>query len=232
MTPRLSIVIPFYNEEEVASVVLAECRKAVPDAEIIAVDDGSSDATWATIQSVPGIRCLRLTQNRGQSAAMYAGLQVAKGQYCALMDGDGQNDPADFPALVAELEKGVYDVVCGYRKKRKDSWSRRAASRFANAVRRLFLNDGVRDTGCSLKAFKREAVHCLVPFNGMHRFLPALFLSAGLKLTEVPVNHRPRAGGVSKYTNWGRAFRGLYDLFGVSWLLKRRVLFPKIDEKP
>lgn len=229
--PKLSIVIPFYNEEETIVAVLQEVKACQPEAEIIAVDDGSRDTTWEKMQSVPGIRCLRLTQNRGQSAAIYAGLRVARGQLCATMDGDGQNDPQDFAKLVAAWEAGQAEVICGRRAQRKDTWSKRYASKFANKIRRSLLDDGVRDTGCSMKVFPRTAVEYLAPFNGLHRFLPALFKHAGLTLAEVDVNHRERSAGTSKYTNWNRALRGIYDLFGVRWLLNRKIIYPPIEKK-
>lgn len=230
--PLVSIIVPFYNEEECVTEVLEEILAAQPGAEIIAVDDGSKDETWAKISALPRVTGLRFTRNRGQSAAMYAGLRAARGRICVLMDGDGQNDPANIADLVALVASGEADVACGRRAKRQDTWSRRAASRIANRVRRTFIHDGISDTGCSLKAFTRDCVELLVPFNGMHRFLPAVFTHAGLRLREVDVNHRARQAGVSKYTNWERALRGLYDLVGVCWLLKRKVLFPKLEEKP
>ncbi|MFD0892328.1 glycosyltransferase family 2 protein [Luteolibacter ambystomatis] len=222
MNAKLSIVVPFYNEEETIAEVIAEIVRTVPGAEVIAVDDGSRDRTWEILSAIPGIRAMRFPQNRGQSAAMYAGMRQASGDIVALMDGDGQNDPADFPKLVEALEQGA-DVACGYRANRQDTASRRYASKIANGIRRTFLHDGVRDTGCSLKAFRREAVDHLVPFNGMHRYIPAQLLRAGLKIVELPVNHRGRMAGTSKYTNWDRALRGIHDLIGVSWLLKRKV---------
>lgn len=224
-----SIVIPFYNEEACVKAVLEEVLACQPDAEIIAVDDGSKDGTWAAICSLPKIHGLRLTENRGQSGAMYAGMRAATGQFVVLMDGDGQNDPADIDKLIGLLKQDGVDVACGQRVKRRDTWSRRAASKAANAIRRSILNDGISDTGCSLKAFRREYVDLLVPFNGLHRYLPAIFKHAGLKLAETPVNHRARTQGISKYTNWNRALRGVYDLFGVSWLLNRKVVFPKME---
>jgi dolichol-phosphate mannosyltransferase len=218
-----SIVVPFYNEEETIRGVLDEIVRLHPEADIVAVDDGSKDATWQILQDFPTVRSFRFPQNRGQSAAMYAGLREAKAPICVLMDGDGQNDPADIKSLVAALSSGEADVVCGYRAQRKDTASRRWASKIANSIRRSILHDGVRDTGCSLKAFRKEVVDHLVPFHGMHRYLPAIFLKAGLKIAEVPVNHRPRMAGTSKYTNWERALRGIYDLLGVRWLLSRKV---------
>lgn len=220
---QVSIIVPFYNEEETVAAVLEEVRQTNPNAEIIAVNDGSSDGTGAVLDRASGVRALHFEKNRGQSAAMYAGLRAATRPICALMDGDGQNDPADFPKLVEALLSGGADVICGYRANRVDTASRRYASRFANAIRRRFLQDGVRDTGCSVKVFRREAVDHLVPFNGMHRYLPAIFLQAGLKIGEIPVNHRGRMAGASKYTNWDRALRGIYDLIGVQWLLRRKV---------
>ena len=222
-----SVIVPFYNEEDCVVGVLEEIRKAQPTAEIIAVDDGSKDQTWERIGTVSGVTGLRLRENRGQSAAMYAGLQHASGEVCVLMDGDGQNDPADIDALISKLNQA--DIVCGYRATRKDTWSRRIASKVANAIRRIFLDDGARDTGCSLKVFSRPCVELLVPFNGLHRYLPAIFKKAGLTIAEVPVNHRPRTQGTSKYTNWNRAIRGIYDLIGVAWLLNRKIRFPQTE---
>lgn len=224
MSSDISIVVPFFNEEEAAREVLEEIVRTNPGAEVLAVDDGSSDRTWEILSTTPGVTALRFARNRGQSAAMYAGARQAGRPIVVFIDGDGQNDPADIPRLVAALGDEV-DVVCGYRAKRKDTASRRWASKFANWIRRRFVDDGLRDTGCSLKAFRREAVDHLVPFNGMHRFLAAQFQQAGLRIVETPVNHRGRLAGESKYTNFNRALRGIYDLFGVKWLLNRKVPF-------
>lgn len=229
--PSFSVVVPFYNEAENVRAVLEELRAVLPHAEIIAVDDGSVDNTWWLIKSVAGVRGLRLERNLGQSAAIYHGLRASTGQVCGMMDGDGQNDPANFQRLLEEFARGGADVVCGYRERRRDSWSRRIASRVANAIRRFFLDDGVRDTGCSQKIFRREAIDLLVPFHGLHRYLPAFFKRAGLRIVEIPVNHRPRRAGASKYTNWSRALLGVYDLIGVNWLLKRRLPIVRMEEK-
>ena len=222
---EFSIVIPFYNEEENVQAVLEEVRRAQPEAELIAVDDGSGDTTWAKIQAMPGVRGVRNPRNMGQSAAMYHGIRAATGAVIGTMDGDGQTDPADYAAMLEALRREQVDVVIGYRATREDTWSKRWASKFANAIRQAVLHDGARDTGCPMKLFRREARAALVPFNGMHRFMPALFRGAGFTVFEMPVRHRQRAKGVSKYTNWGRAWRGLYDLFGVRWLLRRRLVF-------
>jgi dolichol-phosphate mannosyltransferase len=147
------------------------------------------------------------------------------------MDGDGQNDPFNFRLLLAAFNQGNADVVCGYRANRHDAWNRKAASRVANTIRRFFLDDGVRDTGCSQKVFRREAVDLLVPFRGLHRYLPALFKQAGLRVVETPVHHRTRRAGKSKYDNWTRAAAGIYDLIGVAWLLKRKLPIVRLEEK-
>jgi len=225
MIEHVSIILPFYNEEDACRSVLEEIVTLHPTAELIAVNDGSTDKTWDIITSIAGVTAINMPENRGQSAAMYAGLKQASRDICVLMDGDGQNDPADIPLLISKLEDESVDVVCGYRAQRKDTASRRYASKIANAIRRSFIKDGVRDTGCSLKAFRKSAVDHLVPFNGMHRYIPALMLQAGMKIDQIAVNHRERSAGESKYTNWDRALRGIYDLIGVSWLLKRKVLF-------
>jgi dolichol-phosphate mannosyltransferase len=225
-----SIVIPFYNEAGCVLSVLEEVRLAQPQAEIIAIDDGSTDETWQRICERPDITGIHLSRNRGQSAAMYAGMKHAKTDVVVLMDGDGQNDPSDIESLIERLKHA--DVVVGFRQKRRDRWSRRVASRLANRIRRVFLLDGVRDTGCSLKAFHRCQIELLVPFNGLHRYLPAIFKAAGLNIAEVPVNHRERAQGISKYTNWDRALRGIWDLIGVAWLLRRKVHYPFTEIRP
>lgn len=227
-----SIIVPFYNEGPNVAPVLEEILRTCEGAEVIAVDDGSSDDTWEQICRFSTLRGLRLTENRGQSGAVYAGLQEATRPLCALIDGDGQNDPADIPKLISACESVGAAVACGFRATRKDTASRRIASKIANRIRRVFIRDGVRDTGCSLKVFPREAVSLLTPFNGMHRYLPAVFTKAGLSLTEVAVNHRTRREGISKYTNLDRALRGIYDLIGVGWLLRRQVFFPPFECHP
>ena len=226
-----SVVVPFYNEAGNVRFVLEELRTSLPDAEIIAVDDGSTDETWAEILRTDGVRGLRMPRNLGQSAAIYHGLQACTGDVCGLMDGDGQNDPDNFHLLLDNFRRSGARMVCGYRAKRHDSWNRKAASRAANMIRRLFLKDGVRDTGCSQKVFRREDVALLVPFRGLHRYLPAFFRQAGLQISEVPVKHRDRRCGVSKYTNWSRAMAGIHDLIGVSWLLSRKLPVIQLESK-
>ncbi len=229
--PAVSVVVPLYNEEENVPILQAELAAALRgiEHEIIFVDDGSTDATLARVQPAPEVRVLRFLQNAGQSAAMYAGTNAARGAVVVLIDGDLQNDPADIPRLVAEIERGA-DLVCGYRAQRKDTVVKRLTSRIANFVRSRFTKDGVRDTGCTLKAMRRECVRTLVPFNGMHRFIPALVKGAGYKLVEVPVNHRARQFGLSKYGLGNRAVRATVDMFGVRWLLSRQLDYHLEDE--
>lgn len=223
---KLSVVVPLYNEEENVPVLQRELAQALRglDYEIIFVDDGSRDATVARLQPDPHLRLVRFAQNAGQSAAMFAGLQAAQGEVAVLLDGDLQNDPADIPKLLTEIERGA-DLVCGYRAQRKDTVVKRITSRVANAVRSRFTRDGVRDTGCTLKAMRRECISALVPFKGMHRFIPALIKGAGYRLVEVPVNHRPRRFGESKYGLGNRAVRATVDMFGVRWLLNRQLRY-------
>lgn len=227
----LSVVVPFYDEGPLVTDTLAELAVCLPRAEVIAVDDGSTDDTWQRIRDARGVRGLRFARNAGQSAAIYAGLHAATRPLVGIMDGDGQNDPAGFAPLAREVLEGRADVACGYRANRRDSWNRRAASRIGNGVRRAFLRDGIRDTGCSMKVFRRELVDLLVPFRGLHRYLPAIFRKAGARIVEVPVNHRPRRGGTSKYDNWSRARDGVGDVAGVAWLLDRKLRLPPMEEK-
>ena len=223
-TPAISIVIPLYNEADNVPILQREIRAALGgwNYELILVDDGSSDDTVARVDASPEVRLLRFEKNSGQSAAMLAGMRAARGDTVVLLDGDLQNDPLDIPKLLAEIEKGA-DLVCGYRMKRQDTTVKKLTSRIANFVRSRFVGDGVRDTGCTLKAMRRPCVEALVPFKGVHRFIPALVKNAGYRLVEVPVNHRPRQHGVSKYGLGNRALRATTDMLGVRWLQSRRV---------
>jgi dolichol-phosphate mannosyltransferase len=220
----LSVVIPLYNEEDNIARLQSELTEALKglEYEIVFVDDGSQDATLQRIQRGPRIRVLEFAHNAGQSAAMYAGLQAARGEVLVLLDGDLQNDPADIPRLLAELDRGA-DLVCGYRRNRKDTLSKRLTSRFANFVRSRFTRDGVRDTGCTLKAMRADCREALVPFYGMHRFIPALVKGMGYQIVEIPVNHRPRTAGVSKYGFGNRALKATLDMFAVRWMLSRQI---------
>jgi len=230
-SPALSVVVPLYNEEANLPILQEELRVALSglDYEVILVDDGSIDRTVERIETAPNIRLIRFEKNSGQSAAIYAGVTAASGATVVIIDGDLQNDPADIPKLLAEIARGA-DLVCGYRVKRQDTLVKRVTSRIANAVRSRYTKDGVRDTGCTLKAMRRECVSALFPFKGMHRFIPALVKGAGYHLVEIPVNHRPRRFGQSKYGLGNRALRATIDMFGVRWLLSRRLNY-KIREK-
>jgi dolichol-phosphate mannosyltransferase len=223
-SPAISVIVPLFNEEENMSILQSELRAALAgrDYEIVFVDDGSNDGTRERIETASNVRVIRFAKNTGQSAAMYAGLQAARGAIAVLIDGDLQNDPADIPRLLDEISRGA-DLVCGYRAERKDTLVKRLTSRIANFVRSRFTKDYVRDTGCTLKAMRRECIATLVPFKGMHRFIPALVQGAGYRLVEVPVHHRPRRFGQSKYGLGNRAVRATIDMFGVRWLLSRRL---------
>jgi dolichol-phosphate mannosyltransferase len=227
--PELSVIVPLYNEEENLPILQRELAAALDgiDYEIVFVDDGSGDATRQTIALDTGgrVRVIAFAHNAGQSAAMYAGLHAARGRMLALLDGDLQNDPADIRLLMTEAQRTGADLVCGYRARRKDTLVKRLTSRIANTVRSRFTRDGIRDTGCTLKLMRRECVSALVPFVGMHRFIPALIKGAGFRLTEMPVNHRPRRFGVSKYGLGNRALRATVDMFGVRWLLTRQLRY-------
>jgi glycosyltransferase involved in cell wall biosynthesis len=220
----VSVVVPLYNEEENVALLQRELTDALSglDYEIIFVDDGSRDETVSRIVPDPRIRVLRFEKNAGQSAAIFAGLQAVRSEVAVLIDGDLQNDPTDIPRLLAEISRGA-DLVCGYRAQRRDTVVKRITSRVANFVRSRFTHDGVRDTGCTLKAMRRNCIAALVPFKGMHRFIPALVKGAGFRLVEIPVNHRPRRFGQSKYGLGNRAVRATIDMFGVRWLLSRRL---------
>jgi glycosyltransferase involved in cell wall biosynthesis len=228
-SPALTVVIPAYNEvanvepcyRELACVLEAHGQPF----EILFVDDGSTDGTSGVLRTLASadrrLRVLRFRRNAGQTAALHAGFRAARGAIVVTMDADLQNDPHDIPKLLAALPG--QDAVCGWRVDRHDPWTKRIASRVANRVRDRFTRDGVHDTGCTLKAFRREAVQELHLYRGMHRFLPALLQMEGRRVAEVPVSHRPRRAGISKYGNWGRLWTGLTDLVAVRWMARRRL---------
>ncbi|MBV9813760.1 MAG: glycosyltransferase family 2 protein [Acetobacteraceae bacterium] len=227
--PLLSVVVPVRNEAENIAPLVAEIGAALAGLphEIVYVDDGSTDATAAALAAAePPVRWLRHRTSCGQSAAIATGIRAARGAWIATLDGDGQNDPADIPALLARAraEDGG-DVspllVAGHRTRRRDRLIKRLSSRIANGVRARLLGDRTPDTGCGLKVFRREAFLDLPRFDHMHRFLPALFLRAGGRVISVPVNHRPRVRGRSNYGTLDRLWVGLFDLVGVMWLMRR-----------
>lgn len=225
-SPAISVVVPLYNEEGNVAELQRQIEAALAsrDYEIVLVDDASTDNTLANIPGGERVRVLQFEKNSGQSAAMHAGIHNARGDIIVTLDGDLQNDPADIPAMITMLNQG-WDLVCGYRQKRKDTAFKRLQSRIANAVRSRFVGDGVRDTGCTLKAMRRDCREALLLFNGMHRFIPALIRNMGWRVTELPVNHRPRVSGVSKYGFGNRAWRATMDMLGVRWLNSRRTQY-------
>lgn len=239
---QLSVVVPVRDESANVVPLVDEIHAALDagyDYEIIYVDDGSSDDTLDVLRrlssSDPRLRVLRHEQSCGQSTAVWNGVRAAQGEVIATLDGDGQNDPGDIPALVAMLlarQPDNLQLVIGHRTRRKDSFAKRAASRIANRARRALLNDDTPDTGCGIKAFWRDAFLSLPYFDHMHRFLPALVCRQGGAVHSVPVNHRPRASGRSKYGINDRLWVGLADLAGVAWLLRRERRPARVVEEP
>jgi dolichol-phosphate mannosyltransferase len=241
-TPLLSLVIPFYNESSCIDCVcnelhqvLSENSDTVPTWECILVDDGSQDQTGQMIEDWtarhPHFRAVHITPNSGQSAALQAGFQAARGLYVGTMDGDGQNDPRDLPLLLGELQRRHVDMMCGIRVRRADSVIRRVSSRIANGVRRTILQDGITDVGCAIRVFRRNCLAHVPFFRNAHRFFPALVMAAGFHVAETSVRHRPRLKGTSKYGTGinNRLWVGLADLAGVYWL-RRRALPYHISE--
>jgi dolichol-phosphate mannosyltransferase len=237
-TPDLSVVFPVYNEEENVPILLDEIARALDGKgwtyEMVAVDDGSADRSLEVLRGLkaqyPTLRVIRFEKNSGQTAALDAGWRGARGRFVVSLDADLQNDPADIPKMMKELERSGADMVIGVRVNRKDTWSRRMQSKIGNSVRNWITGDRITDTGCSLKLAKREAIEPVRLFTGMHRFLPTLVRYAGFKVVEMPVNHRARQFGVSKYGAMNRAFKGLADCLAVRWMSSRNLNY-KIREE-
>lgn len=231
--PDLSVVFPVYNEEENVPILLEEVARALGgkgwNYEIVAVDDGSKDRSLQVLRDArrkyPMLRILTFEKNSGQTAALDAGWRAARGKYVVSLDADLQNDPADIPKMMAELQKSSADMVIGVRVNRQDTWARKVQSRIGNGVRNWITRDHITDTGCSLKLVKREAIDRVRLFTGMHRFLPTLVRNEGYRVIETPVNHRPRKYGVSKYGAMNRALRGLADCFAVRWMGDRNLRY-------
>jgi len=230
MAVALSVVVPVKDEAENIAPLAREIAASVAgrgESEIIFVDDGSKDGTAGVLQAlkteIPSLRVITHADNVGQSRAIRTGVRAARGEIIVTLDGDGQNDPADIPKLLDDLRRGEASLalVSGVRARRKDTWSRRFASRIGNAVRQGLLHDGAVDSGCGLKAFKREAFLALPYFDHLHRFLITMMIREGYKVHFVDVNHRPRLHGQSKYTNLHRMLVGIDDLLGVRWLQRR-----------
>jgi dolichol-phosphate mannosyltransferase len=238
--PAVSVVVPVRNEAGNIAPLLAEIAAALDGQwpfEVVYVDDGSSDGTAAELDRLkaqhPRLRRLRHRQSCGQSAAVRSGVAAARGPMIVTLDGDGQNDPAFLPALLRALEQGAPSVglIAGQRIGRKASAFKKLQSRIANAVRSMVLRDGTRDTGCGLKAFRRDVFLALPYFDGLHRFLPALVRREGYDIGYVDVVDRPRGSGVSNYGLWDRLWIGILDLAGVWWLIRRKKRAPEVLEE-
>ena len=215
---QVSIVVPVYNEEgnvrELHQEIKTVCEEQGYDYEIIFVNDGSSDKTDEICRTLSPLKYICLRQNFGQTAAMDAGIKAATKDYIVTMDGDRQNDPVDIPRLLEYIEETGYDVVSGWRKNRKDTFMKRFISRGANLLRYLLVHDGIHDSGCSLKVYRRECFNGINLYGEQHRFIPALLKIKGFTVGELVVNHRPRTAGKTKY-NWHRTIKGFVDMVSV-----------------
>ncbi len=228
----LSVIVPVFNEEgaieNLHREILAMCETLGQDYEIIFVNDGSSDRTLEVLKSLKKLKIISLRRNFGQTAAMDAGIKAANGKYIATLDGDGQNNPASIPDLIRKLESEDLDVVSGWRKNRQDKKSKRYASRAAALLRKFLINDGIHDSGCSLKVYKRERFDHVDLYGEMHRFIPAILKIKGFRIGEEVVDHRARTSGSTKY-NWKRGIKGGLDMFAVwfwhKWALRPLHLF-------
>ena len=232
----ISVVAPAYNEVDCLRPFTVEVvdtmRNLGEEFELVFVDDGSSDGTRALLRQLaseyPEVHFLGFKENRGQTAALAAGFKRARGDIVVTLDADMQNDPRDIPALIGKL--GEYDVVIGWRQKRHDNLVRRVSSRVANYVRNKLSNEEIKDVGCALRAYKKECLENIKLYEGMHRFFPTLFKLEGYSLGEVPVNHRPRELGDSKYNIRNRIVKAFLDLLAVRWM-KRRYIHYEIEEE-
>lgn len=235
---KYSVVIPLKNEEENIVDLIAELEPVMNGLgkpwELICVDDGSTDRTRDILAELskekPFLRTLVFNRNYGQSSAFDAGFKSAKGDFVITLDGDRQNDPADIPKLISAIQD--CDLVCGIRVNRRDPWIKKITSLAANGVRSRVCNDGVQDTGCSLKVYRTACLRNIKMFQGMHRFLPALFKIEGFAVKEVPVNHRERAKGVTKYNFFNRSFNTIADMLAVRWMGQRRLHYKIEKELP
>jgi dolichol-phosphate mannosyltransferase len=235
--PEVSVILPVFNEAECIAFVVEELVSVLTASlpvtfEIVAVDDGSSDDTLERMNGLrarfPQVRVLRHSANVGQSFAFCTGFHAARGKIIVTFDADGQNDPADIPVVVGRIGPAC-DCCCGYRADRQDTRSRRLAGRFSNMIRNSVLHEDIIDTGCSTKAFRAEYVKNLQPWNGLHRFLGSFVAMRGGRIEQVPVHHRNRHAGASKYTNWKRLQKTVVDLFGVKWLKARVRIYTAED---
>lgn len=226
--PRISIVVPIYNEEgnvtELHREINEVCISNGYTYEIIFIDDGSQDKTPQICKMLSPLKYIRLRKNFGQTAAMDAGIKSAKYDYIVTMDGDRQNDPNDIPILIKYLEENDLDIVSGWRRRRKDSFFKKFTSRGANFLRGILIKDGIHDSGCSLKIYKRECFESISLYGEMHRFIPAILKIKGFRIGETEVNHRPRTAGKTKY-NWKRTFKGFIDMISV-WFWNKYAVRP------
>jgi len=235
--PDLTVLIPVYNEEENLVPLVEELVPILEGLgrswEILFVDDGSTDRSYERLCELKGryprIRLVKFPRNFGKTAALAAGCDRARGEIIVTMDSDLQNDPRDIPKLIEQIPP--CDLAIGYRVNRHDSLSRRVQSRIANWVRNLVIKDGIRDSGCGFQAFRRDAVRGHLLYNGLHRFLPALFLIDGYKVTQVPVNHRPRLHGKSKFNLRNRVFRAFDDMMAVRWIRTHKIRYEIEEER-
>jgi len=236
--PELSLVIPVYNERDSLPVLVGEIAAALAGRrfEIVAVDDGSVDGSLDVLKRLkleyPELHVVALVAHAGQTAAFAAGFRAARGPVIVTLDADLQNDPADVPALVARLEISGMTAIVGYRLNRRDTGWKRLQGRIANAVRNRINRETIRDTGCSLKAFRADAVRALPLYDGMHRFFPTLIKLYGGTVGEVPVQHRPRRFGRTKYGMWNRVLRSLADALAVRWMQRRVLRYDVREELP
>lgn len=236
MSIQYSVVIPLKNEESNIAELIQELEPVMNGLnqkwELICIDDGSTDGTKKVLKEIATkkdyLRVIEFSKNYGQSSAFDAGFKAAKGTFIITLDGDRQNDPADIPKMIPLIENA--DLVCGIRRKRKDPWNKRIISKIANSIRRWLCEDGVQDTGCSLKIYRKEALQKIKMYHGMHRFLPALFKIEGFNIAEIPVNHRERTQGISKYNFFNRSFNTVADLLAVRWMKKRHLKY-LLEEK-
>lgn len=231
MSLKYSVVIPLKNEEENVVDLINELEPVMNGLqgpwELICVDDGSTDRTFSLLKELNKkksfLKILKFSKNFGQSSAFDAGFKAAKGEFVITLDGDRQNDPADIPKLIHVIEES--DLVCGQRVNRRDPWSKKITSRLANFVRSRLCQDQVQDTGCSLKVYRTACLRNIKMYQGMHRFLPALFAIEGFRVKEVPVNHRPRTKGKTKYHFFNRSFNTVVDMLAVRWMRKRQLRY-------
>lgn len=228
---KYSIVIPMKDEEGNVRPLIEELEPVMCSLhekwELICVDDGSTDRTLAILSELgvekPYLRTIVFDRNYGQSSAFDAGFRAALGEFVITLDGDRQNDPSDIPKMIAMADQ--YDLVCGIRKKRRDKWLKRTISYWANAIRSRFCGDGVQDTGCSLKIYRKSCLNKIKMYHGMHRFLPALFKIEGFSVGQLAVNHRKRDQGKTKYNFLNRSFNTVFDMFAVRWMRKRQLKY-------